>query len=345
MESFQKMTERMPEAQHSMPYRKRDLSITHRTVFLLTLLCGSGAISQEKDIPRDTSYTLQSAYTKYKKYYPDITPVPFSIDECKSIAGDITYSTIGNRQLRLDLFSPAPTNSSLHPVVMLIHGGGWSSGDKSLMHPLADAIAQHGYIAVTVEYRLSPEARYPAGVNDLKNAINWLRQHGDEYRIDINRITLLGCSAGAQLAGLVGLTDRAPDPLKPIAAIINIDGVMDFTNEKALKHENNPENKSTAAGRWFGGSYEEVPQLWKEASPIYYVTSNSPSMLFLNSSQPRFHAGRDEVIAKLNQYDIWSEVHTFDDTPHSFWLFNPWFRPTVEHIVTFLDHLFSESGK
>ncbi len=60
-------------------------------------------------------------------------------------------------------------------------------------------------------------------------------------------------------------------------------------------------------------------------------------MLFINSSQPRFHAGRDEVFKKLDGYCIYSEVHAFDDAPHSFWLFDPWLEPTGAFIVQFLD--------
>jgi acetyl esterase/lipase len=148
----------------------------------------------------------------------------------------------------------------------------------------------------------------------------------------------LGCSAGAQLAGLVGLTYGTDgtdiSTQNPIRAIINIDGVMDFVEIRS--RENSYSGKLTAAGRWFGGGYDEKPQLWKAASPVYYVTDHSPPILFLNSSQPRFHAGRDEVIEKLHSYSIYSEVHTFDDAPHCFWLFDPWFEKTGMLVVQFL---------
>ena len=66
---------------------------------------------------------------------------------------------------------------------------------------------------------------------------------------------------------------------------------------------------------------------------------NSPPILFINSSIPRFHAGRDEVINKLNKFLIYNEVHTLENSPHSFWLFDPWFEKTGKFVVQFLKNV------
>lgn len=68
-----------------------------------------------------------------------------------------------------------------------------------------------------------------------------------------------------------------------------------------------------------------------------YVGKNTPPTLFVNSSQPRFHAGRDDMIKKLKQYNIPTEFHEIKESPHSFWLVQPWFGETLEYIVDFLD--------
>jgi len=297
--------------------------------------------SARVNIPKDTSYTLQSAFAKYKKDFPFIRAIEY--DEAKGTMqrANVCYHSVNGRPLSLDIFSAAKEPEHPKPAVLLIHGGGWSSGDRSLMYPLADYLACHGYAAIPVEYRLSPEAPYPAAVDDLKNALTWIVKNSKAYNIDIHKIAVLGCSAGAQLAGLVGLTygnDAADAPGRPgLAAIINIDGVMDFTGADVRKHEDDPARASTPASRWLGGRYAEKPDVWKEASPIYYVEEDAPPMLFINSSQPRFHAGRDEVIEKLDAFSIYSEVHTFEDARHCFWLFDPWFEPTGRFIVQFLD--------
>lgn len=315
-----------------------------RTLFILFLLVlATLGFSQKPSsfgFPRDTTYTLQSAYEKYKKDYPFIKPVEYN-PSAGSLKKSVIYKSAG-RPLILDIFSIV-AESNPKPIVMLIHGGGWASGDRNLMYPLADFLAKHGLIAIAVEYRLSPEAQYPAAVRDLEDAVSWIFQNDKNYNIDTKRVAILGCSAGAQLAGLVGLTygtnSNSSNGQQKIRAIINIDGIMDFTSEDARKHEDNPASKTTAAGRWFGGRYAEKPDLWREASPVHYVSKNSPPMLFINSSMPRFHAGRDEVIHKLDAFHIYSEVHTFDDAPHSFWLFDPWFEKTGTFIVEFLNNV------
>jgi acetyl esterase/lipase len=332
-----------------MGYSKRKPSevMMYRMIIIYFIILTSIVSSQDArqfTIQRDTSYTLHSAYEKYKKDYPFIKPIQY--DELKGCLQhrNICYCSLGKRTLSLDIFSTAEKSEPMKPAVITVHGGGWSSGDKSLMYPLADYLAKHGYVAIPVEYRLSPEARYPAAVNDIHNAVAWVLKNGSAYQVDTNKIAILGCSAGAQLAGLVGLTfgvnknDDKP-PRKRIRAIVNIDGIMDFTSEEARKYEDNPARKTTAAGAWFGGRYSEKKELWKEASPVYYVNENSPPILFINSSMPRFHIGRDKVIEKLNTFSIYSEIHTFEDAPHSFWLFDPWFEKTGMFIVEFLDRV------
>jgi acetyl esterase/lipase len=317
-----------------------------KTIFYTIFVLTASVFSQEKpkySYPRDTTYTLKIAYSKYKKDYPSIKAVEYNFANC-SMQKSITYTAPTGRPLILDIFSITSDKDPVRPAVILVHGGGWSSGDRNLMYPLADYLAQHGHIAIAVEYRLSPEAQYPAAVNDIKSAISWIIKNGRENHIDKNKIALLGCSAGAQLAGLVGLSYQGDQEhnQKNIYAIINIDGIMDFTTPEARKHEDDPNRESTPAGRWLGGRYAEKPELWKEASPVYYVHENSPAILFINSSQSRFHVGRDETIKKLDKFSIYSEVHTFDDAPHSFWLFEPWFERTAQYTEQFLQRVLNK---
>ncbi len=302
---------------------------------------GSGSV------PRDNSYTLDSAYAKYRVQYPFISPRRCNPENWNLRHSGIVYSAIGPRRLNLDIFADDKAPARPRPVVLLIHGGGWRSGDRSLMYPLADYLSKNGFVAVPVEYRLSPEARYPAAVEDIRSAIAWVREHGPDYQADPNRIVLLGCSSGAQLAGLVGLTEGTGEgPGEPgsraIQAIVNIDGIMDFSSAEARKYEDDPRKEETSAGLWLGGRYDEREAVWKSASPVYHVTRDAPPIQFINSSQARFHVGRDEVIAKLNRHGIYSTVYTLEDAPHCFWLFDPWFEVTAGQVSDFLGTLFPE---
>jgi acetyl esterase/lipase len=189
---------------------------------------------------------------------------------------------------------------------------------------------------------LSPEAKYPAAVIDLKDALRWMKNNAEKYKLNINQIAVLGTSAGAQLATLVGVTPNSElykeeneSISSEVQAIVNIDGIVSFIHPEASA-------EGKVAELWLDGSRDENPKNWKEASPLEYVDKNTPPILFINSSRPRFHAGRDDMIKILNKNNIYSEVHTLKDSPHSFWLLQPWFQPTLAYTVSFLNKIFKE---
>jgi acetyl esterase/lipase len=211
---------------------------------------------------------------------------------------------------------------------------------------MAIRMAERGYAAATISYRLSPEALYPAAVQDARAAVRWLRSHAAEYGIDPARIAIGGGSAGGQIAALAGVTpglarfdpDDGPNAVSSaVQAIVNIDGLSDFTSEAARKNEDDPAKQPSSAGAWFGGRYSETAALWREASPLFYVNARTPPVLFIGSAQPRFSVGREEMVARMREHGVASRVVVLPDTPHSFWLFDPWLEPTVEATVQFLD--------
>lgn len=106
------------------------------------------------------------------------------------------------------------------------------------------------------------------------------------------------------------------------------------------------DNRSTSAATyWFGYPKNDKPELWQDASPLAHVGKKTPPILFINSSVSRMHAGREDFIKVLRQYNFYSQVHTFSDAPHSFCLFDPWFEPTINYTVEFLDKVFRDGKK
>ena len=308
---------------------------------------------EQKPIPRDTSFTPYQAWLKIRGEFPEAKTVRPSLPRGVLAGYDIIYATLpdtpyGKRDLHLDLFRPGKAEK--YPALLLIHGGGWRSGNKSMQVPLAQQIAARGYVTACVEYRLSPEALYPAAVHDIKAAIRFLRANAAKYHIDPERMAITGSSAGGQLAALVGMTGGLRKfegaegnnavPSK-IQAIIDMDGILDFTDPNESAKDDNPARPSAGAW-WFGATFKDAPEKWKEASPIRYAGKNSPPILFVNSSLPRYHAGRDSVIAVLTTHGICTEVHTIPGTPHPFWLFHPWFGQTVDYMVDFLDKVLKD---
>lgn len=318
------------------------LAVIHLFVLLFCPL-----MAQEKDFPRDTSFTLSNTAPKVYKQYPQAILVEAKLPDSVFMEKNIVYAAYGKRELHLDLFSLREKGKTPRPGVLLIHGGGWRSGNRQMEWPMAQYLAARGYVTVTAEYRLSPEAQYPAGLYDLKGAVRWMRANARKYNLDPDKIAVYGCSAGGTLAAFLGTTGDEErfegtagytGTSSRIQAVVDVDGVMDFTDPAESAKDDDPA-KPSAGRSWFGASYREKPDLWREASPINYVSKKTPPVLFVNSAQDRYHAGRDEMIAQLNQLGIYSEVHTISNTPHPFWLFHPWFDLAADYILTFLNKI------
>jgi pectinesterase len=295
----------------------------------------------------DTSYTTFSAYQELKKDFPGITIVhEFHYPDVMQKKG-VIYCAINNRKLLIDAFMPKAKSLKKIPAVIMIHGGGWRSGNRSQHYPLAESLAHLGYVCFTPEYRLSTEALFPAAVYDIKAAIRWVKANASIYHIDTSKIVIAGFSAGGELAAFIATTGNMPlfegcdcngGATTNVAAVIDIDGTLSFTN--AESGEGDDSKHTSAATYWFGYPKKGNKILWEAASPLSYVSAQTPPTLFINSSVERMHAGRNDYIHVLDSNHIYSEVHTFKEAPHSFCLFDPWFEPTVKYIDSFLKKVF-----
>ena len=305
-------------------------------VILTVCILFSNLIFSQISYPVDTSYTVNSTFNKLIKKYPKIEIVKPDCFKSVIEIKDLVYKEIDNRKLYLDAFYNK--NEQLRPAVILVHGGGWKSGNKSLMVPMANYIASKGFACFTVEYRLSPAAIFPAGIFDLKNAIQFIKANSNEFNIDTSKFAILGCSSGGQMAALIGTTnnnnnfedvDHNHGQSSSVQAIIDIDGVL------AFKHPESSEGEM--ASWWLGGNADEEPKTWMEASALTHTDKNTPPILFIGSQYPRFLAGKDDMIKILDEYGIYNQVEIIENSPHSFWLFHPWFEETVQLVTNFLD--------
>ncbi len=296
---------------------------------------------------RDTGYSTYSAYLGTLKSHPDIKIVPEFKFASVAEKRNITYCSIAKRPLKLDVFSPKATGAKPRVAIIIIHGGGWRTGNRTQHYPLAQKLANLGYVCFTPEYRLSTEALFPAGVYDIKAAIRYVKTSATLYNIDTAKIVALGFSAGGEMAAFMGTTGSMPlfegtscntVMNSDVNAVVDIDGTLSFVHPEGGEGD---DTKSISAGTyWFGYSKKENPMLWEAASPLSYVSSKTPPTLFLNSAVSRMHAGREDYIKVLNQYRIKSAIHTFEGAPHSFCLFDPWFEPTLKYIDEFLKNVF-----
>lgn len=124
-------------------------------------------------------------------------------EEAFSKLSDIHYATVDGHELKLDLYLPKKVEKP--PLIVWVHGGAWRSGSKDRM-PLTDLVRE-GYAVASVDYRLSPVARFPAAIHDIKAAIRFLRATERDYGYDARKIAIAGASAGGHLVALVGTTN------------------------------------------------------------------------------------------------------------------------------------------
>ncbi len=295
----------------------------------------------------DTSYSTYSAYQSTKKTNPEIRIVPEEKNAFLAEEKNIPYTNIGSRSLLIDAFHSKAKPKTKQTAILIIHGGGWRTGNRTQHYPLAQQLALKGYVCFTPEYRLSTEALFPAAIYDLKEAIRWVKKNADKYNIDTAKVVVSGFSAGGELAAFLGVTGGMPlfegstansNISTKVNAIVDMDGILSFTHPES--GEGDDSKRTSAATYWFGYGKAEQPKLWEAASSLSYTGSQTPPTLFINSGVDRMHAGRTDYIKILDQYKIYSEVHTFEGAPHSFPLFEPWFEPMVNYIDGFLKKIF-----
>ena len=327
-----------------------------RVVFILQLLLAFIFVKAQSTAGitgiRDTSYNISNEYNKHLKNYPILQIVKEFPYQYIAEEKNISYCKTKERELKLDVFSPKEKSTNKRIAILFIHGGGWRSGNKAMHYPLLQQLAALGYVCITPEYRLSTEALYPAAIHDIKSAIRWVRKNAAIYNIDVNKIAVSGHSAGGELAAFMGATNGMKqfegggcytNVSSKVNAVIDLDGTLAFIHPES--GEGDDSKRISAATHWFGYSKTENPDLWKQAAPLTHVGKHTPPTQFINSGVARMHAGREDFVAVLKQHKIYSETKTFEGSPHSFLLFNPWFDTTVVYMDKFLRRVFPAAPK
>jgi acetyl esterase/lipase len=193
---------------------------------------------------------------------------------------DVAYDDRFGDATTMDVYLPDEEGTA-RPAVLFIHGGGWRNGSKAAHAEAAARLARSGYVAASINYRLTPDGVFPRAVQDCLCALSFLRAHADEWGIDPARVAVAGYSAGGHLAGLVGVAaddprlapDCAAGPTFPPAAAIPGAGPMDLLD---FQHD--------VVVDFVGVSAEEDPERWELASPLSHVGPDEPPFLFIHGS-------------------------------------------------------------
>lgn len=284
-------------------------------------------------IPVDDSYTPSERFYRYQKQDASLKWPALTFAEGQQIFFDRRYKVIDKRELHLDVFKPTTKTNNQQTIVM-IHGGGWRSGQRSHLYAMANRLAQRGYTLVLPEFRLALEAGYPAGMEDVNDVLQWLNKNAEDFGIHTDKIALLGGSSGGHMASL--LAYAGPSQLFGnsgirVNALIDLDGVLSLEQELP-----NPESPLE---QWLGSDIEQSPELWREAAPVSHLSKTSPATLVISSGQPRFTAGHERIGKTLKDYGIPYQYYEFPEVIHTYWLFEPYLTETVEIIDGFMSRM------
>jgi acetyl esterase/lipase len=188
---------------------------------------------------------------------------------------NVLYESRGAAPQRLDAYLPGGTTQRAGVVV--VHGGGWTAGSKQSVAAYAMRLADHGWDAFAVDYRLAPHNRYPAAVDDVRAALGWLDSHATKFRLDPRRLAILGFSAGGNLALEAALTSHVPQ----LAAIAVWSAPTDLPAFVRTSHSRYALHSIRA---FVGCPPTECTARYRAASPIAHVSTSMPPVLLANST-------------------------------------------------------------
>jgi acetyl esterase/lipase len=242
---------------------------------------------------------------------------------------DQPYAGNSNPKQAVDVYVPKQAGKPL-PVVALIHGGGWVNGDRLGYASLAIQLARTGeYAAVTVGYRLSGEASWPAQIHDCKAAIRWIRANARALNLDPDKIAVWGSSAGGHLSSLLGTSGDVAElegdlgPYKGVSsrvqAVVNLCGPEDFTQALVFNKNGQPVWDDAAVTGLLGGPATERKAEARAASPVTHVTPDDPPFItFHGTADQRVAFRHAEVIhAALQKAGVPSLLVPITDGGHS----------------------------
>ena len=202
---------------------------------------------------------------------------------------NVAYCEETGRRGLLDVYVPAEGDLVDAPVLLQVHGGAWTIGNKDQQGiPLMQHLASRGWVCVAINYRLSPRDPFPAHVVDVKRAIAWIRDHIAEYGGNPDYVAITGGSAGGHLAALAALTPNDPayqpgfeDADTSVVAAVPHYGVYDFAGSTGLRSAEQMRD-GFLAPRVLKKRYADAPDDFEAASPILRITPEAPDFFVLH---------------------------------------------------------------
>jgi acetyl esterase/lipase len=239
---------------------------------------------------------------------------------------DLDYVTRGHPRQKLDLYVPKTDNKV--PLIIFIHGGGFSGGDKRDQTPVP-FLSEH-FAMASLNYRLSQDAIFPAQIEDCKAAVRWLRKNAAQYNLDPDRFGAWGTSAGGHLVAMLGTTGDTTlfdvgenlDVSSRVQAVADWFGPTDFLQMDAHRLPDGMVHNSSGSpeSRLIGGPLQKNKDRAEKANPITYITHNSPPFLIAHGDTDRLvpHHQSELLAAALKEVGVPVTFYTVKGGGHGF---------------------------
>jgi acetyl esterase/lipase len=248
---------------------------------------------------------------------------------------NIEYSNPDDQHLQLNMARPKK-GAGPFPAVICIHGGGFRAGTRESFNGLCLQLADRGYVAVTVSYRLAPKYQFPAAVYDVKAAVRWMRANAAKYQIDPDRIGTTGGSAGGHLAQFLGVTSGVKkfegdggnsEYSSSVKCVVNFYGPSDFT-----KSYDASVDAKDVLPLFLGGNLEQERHRHIESSPLYWVTPEAAPTLFVHGTKDAYvaHEQAEWIVARMKAADVEATLMTIEDGDHGFRTSSPEVKEKIE---------------
>jgi len=241
---------------------------------------------------------------------PEGQPPRRALPASVKVERDIVYARYGTREVKLDLYLPMQPASDKIPCIVVVHGGGWRSGDKSRFAPIAGALAEQGFAVACIGYRLLPEVELPAPVLDCKAAVRWVRANAAQHGLDPERIGAIGGSAGGHLVAMLGTSDS-------VATLEGDGGNPGISSRvQAVVAMATPADLTRMGDRQNLGA-----DLAKLISPVTHVTKNSAPVLLMHGTNDAVvpMTQSELLLEKYRQAGAKAELVKIEGGAHAFW--------------------------
>lgn len=188
---------------------------------------------------------------------------------------DVEFARPDGVALTLNVYRPMQPGKN--PAIVVIYGGAWRSGEPSANQQFSEYIAAQGYTVLAIDYRHAPQYKFPTQIQDVETALKFIQQHANEYEIDLTRMAIMGRSAGGHLAMLAAYTSET----LPFRAVINYYSPVDLTEGYNDPPFPDPINSREVLRSFLGGTPQELPELYRQASPYQHIKPSLPPTLLI----------------------------------------------------------------